>query len=68
MIFLPNKMASVKIDGKDYDLETLSDSAKEQLGSLQYVQGEIKKLEAQIAVFKTAAIAYTTELKKQLDD
>ena len=61
-------MATVKIDGKDYDLDDLSDQAKNQLGSLQFVQGEIKRLEAQIAVFKTAAVGYTNELKKEIEE
>lgn len=60
-------MATVKIDGKDYNLDDLSDQAKNQLGSLQFVQGEIKRLEAQIAVFKTAAVGYTNELKKEIE-
>ena len=61
-------MASVTIDGTEYDLDEMSDEAKQQLGSLQFVQGEIRKLEAQIAVYKTASIAYSTELKKKLDN
>ncbi len=61
-------MATVKIDGKDYNLDDLSDQAKNQLGSLQFVQGEIKRLEAQIAVFKTAAVGYTNELKKEIEE
>ena len=60
-------MASVNIDGKEYNLEDLSDKAKEQLGSLQFVQAELKRLEGQIAVFRTAAVGYTNELKKELE-
>ena len=60
-------MASVTIDGKEYDVDSLSDEAKKQLGSLQFVQGEINKLNAQIAVYKTAAVAYTAALKKEID-
>ena len=61
-------MATVTIDGKEYDLDSLSKEAKEQLASLQFVQGEIKRLEAQIAVFKTAAVGYTNELKKEIEE
>ena len=60
-------MASVTIDGKEYDVDSLSDEAKKQLGSLQFVQGEINKLNAQIAVCRTAAVAYTAALKKEID-
>ena len=61
-------MASVTIDGKDYDLEDLSDKAKEQLGSLQFVQSEVNKLNAQLAVLKTAQAAYSSALKNEIDN
>ena len=37
-------MASIEIDGKDYDLDQLSDESKKQVSSLQFVQNEIKRL------------------------
>ena len=61
-------MASVNIDGKDYNIDDLSDEAKSQLGSLQFVQGELKKLEGQMAVYRTAASAYSSALKNELED
>ena len=60
-------MANVTIDGTEYNLDDLSDGAKQQLGSLQFAQGEIRRLEGQLAVYKTAAIAYSTELKNQIE-
>ena len=59
-------MATITIDGKEYESDELSDSAKQQLVSLQFVQTEIKRLESQIAVCKTAAVAYTNALKEQI--
>ncbi len=59
-------MAKVNIDGKDYEFDDLSEKAKAQLLSLQFVQGELKRLEAQIAVFKTAEVGYLRELKDQI--
>ena len=59
-------MAKVNIDGKDYEFDDLSEKAKAQLLSLQFVQGELKRLEAQIAVFKTAEVGYMRELKEQI--
>tara|TARA_B100000214_G_C23887786_1_gene590300 strand:- start:226 stop:405 length:180 start_codon:yes stop_codon:yes gene_type:complete len=59
-------MASVTIDGKEYNLEDLSDDAKNQLASLQFAQSEIKKLEGHLAIFKTAASAYSNSLKSLL--
>ncbi len=61
-------MANITIDGKDYNVDDLSDEAKGQLISLQFAQGEIKKLEAQMAVYKTAAQAYSVALKGLLDN
>ena len=61
-------MASIKIDGKDYDLDQLSDESKKQLSSLQFVQNEVKRLNAQIAVYNTAASAYSAALKNAIGD
>lgn len=61
-------MANVTIDGKEYNLDDLSDNAKQQLASLQFVQSEIKRQEGQLAVYKTAAAAYSNALKNELND
>ena len=60
-------MAKVNIDGKEYEFDDLSDEAKAQVVSLQFVQGELKRLDAQIAVFKTAEVGYLRELKEQIN-
>ena len=60
-------MATVKIDGKEYDVDSLSKETKEQLGSLRFVQGEIQRLKAQMAVYQTAASAYSNSLKNSID-
>ena len=56
-------MANITIDGKDYDLNDLNDKAKEQLANLQFVQNEMKKIEAQLGVYKTAASVFSSLLK-----
>ena len=61
-------MAKVNIDGKEYEFDELSDKAKANLVSLQFVQGELKRLDAQVAVFKTAEVGYVRELKNELDN
>ncbi len=61
------KMPNITIDGKDYDLDGLSDKAKEQLASIQFVQSELKKLEGQMNVYRTASAAYSMALKKELN-
>lgn len=59
-------MAIVKIDGKEFDLDSLSEDAKKQLQSLQFVDTEISRMTAQIAVFKTARIAYAKALNQSI--
>ncbi len=61
-------MSTVNIDGKDYEFENLSDKAKSTLVSLQFVQSELIKTNAQIAAYKTAENAYKVSLKKELDE
>ncbi len=59
-------MTLVKIDNQTYELELLSDHAKAQLASLRFVDAELQRLDAQIAVLKTARIAYANALKEAL--
>ena len=60
-------MATITVDGKEYDLDGLNENAKMQLANLQFVQAEIKRLEANMAVFKTAASSYSNALKNELE-
>ncbi len=59
-------MTPIKIDDKDYDLETLSDEAKNQLVSLQFVDAELQRVNAQAAVLQTARLVYANALKQAL--
>ena len=61
-------MANITIDGKEYNLDEMSNTCKEQLASLQFAQNEIKRLEGQLAISKTAAVAYSAALKNELDN
>ena len=60
-------MASVTIDNKEYNLDELSDTAKQNLGSLQVVQNEINRLKGMLAIMQTAQSAYSTVLKQELE-
>lgn len=60
-------MATITIDGKEYDTDTLSDETKAQLGSLRYVDSELARLDAQVAALQTARIAYARALKETLE-
>ena len=61
-------MPEITIDDKKYNSEDLSEKAQKSLVSLQFVNSEIQKLEAQISVFKTAQAAYSQSLKLQLEE
>ena len=51
-------MSTINIDDKDYDLDTLSDEAKAQLTSLQFVDAELQRHNGKAAIIQTARIAY----------
>lgn len=59
-------MALIKIDGVEYDFDTFSDNAKAQLASAQFVDSELARLQAQMAAYQTARIAYANALKAAL--
>jgi hypothetical protein len=51
-------MATIKIDNKEYDLDTLSDECKAQLASIQFVEQELARLQTEAAALQTAKAAY----------
>ena len=59
-------MTTLKIDNTEYDLDSLSNEAKAQLASLQFVDQELARLQAQMAVLQTARSAYLNGLKSLL--
>ena len=59
-------MPILKIDNKEYDLDTLSDECKAQLASIQFVEQELARLQAQAAAYQTARQAYANALKQAL--
>ena len=59
-------MATVTIDEKEYDLAALSDEAKAQIASINFVDSEMQRLHAQMAVLQTARLAYAHELNRAL--
>jgi len=60
-------MATITIDDKEYDVDSLSEESKEQLVSLRYVDSELARLQAQAATLQTARIAYGRALKQTLE-
>ena len=60
-------MPTIKIDEREYDMDKMSAEAKAQFTSIQFVEAELERLNAQIAVLKTAQAAYVKALKELLD-
>jgi Family of unknown function (DUF6447) len=59
-------MTTITIDNQSYELESLTDEAKAQLGSLQFVDSEIGQLQARLAAMQTARMAYARALSEAL--
>lgn len=59
-------MPMIKIDDKEYDTEELSEGALTELNSLQFVDQEILRLQAQTAAMQTARNAYARALEALL--
>ena len=59
-------MTTITIDDIAYDLDTLSADAKAQLLSIQFVDQELARLQAQSAALQTARIAYAKALSEAL--
>lgn len=60
-------MPKITVDGIDYNTEDLSDNGKAQLASLQFLEVQMKKLKAEIAVYTTARNSYVSALKAELE-
>ena len=58
----------VTIDGKEYNLDELSEKAKKNLASLQFVDTQINQLNNEWAISDTARIGYMNALKKEIKD
>ena len=61
-------MTIIRINDKDYELDSLSNEAKAQVASLQFVDFELERLKAQTAIAQTARMAYSKALNELLVD
>lgn len=57
---------TIKVDNKEYEIESLSDDTKAHLVSIQAVDRRLKDLKEQTAILQTARVGYTTALKTLL--
>ena len=60
-------MPKITVDGIEYNTEDLSDNGKAQLASLQFLEAQMNKLNAEIAVYETARNSYMSVLKSELN-
>ncbi|OYZ67095.1 MAG: hypothetical protein B7Y17_00445 [Sulfuricurvum sp. 24-42-5] len=59
-------MTTISIDNIEYELTSLSDEAKAQIGSIQAVDQKIADLNTQLAIMTTARNAYAQALQPLL--
>ena len=59
-------MPKITVDDIDYNTEDLTDNGKAQLASLQFLEAQMGKLKAEIAVYTTARNVYSQALKASL--
>ncbi len=61
---MANEDVKITIDNVEYLFNDLSDEAKAQIQSIQFVDQEVGRLNAQLAIVNTAKIAYQNALKE----
>jgi hypothetical protein len=59
-------MPNITIDGKEYDTDQLSDEARNQLISIQFVDRKIQELNLEKAAYQTARNTYARALSEIL--
>jgi hypothetical protein len=57
---------TITIDGNNYELDRLSQTARDTIASLQFVEEQILQTQNEWAICDTARIAYTFALKREL--
>jgi hypothetical protein len=58
---------SITVDGTEYDLDKLSNAAKDQIGNLSFIDNQLQQKQNEFAISDTARLAYTHALKKELE-
>lgn len=60
-------MPKITVEGTDFNTEDMSDHAKAQLASLQFLEVELQNLKREISVYQEAKCSYIQALKAELD-
>lgn len=61
-----NRMAMIKIDGKEYDTDALSQEARDNLTNMRLCDERLNQLKRDAAITQTARNAYAAALKAAL--
>jgi hypothetical protein len=59
-------MPKVTIDGKEYDTETFSEDARNNMLNTKYCDDKLAELKREIAIVQTARNAYAQALQREL--
>ena len=62
----PRTMKTVEVDGKTYEMDSLSDEARAQVNNVAFCDNKMAELNGEIAMIKTARAAYMANLLKAL--
>ena len=62
-----NEKSTIKIDGTEYSLESLSENAQSQIANIRFVDTQVQQLNNELAVADTARMGYTSALKAELE-
>jgi hypothetical protein len=57
---------TITIDGTNYDLDSLSQTARDTIASLQFVEEQILQTRNELAICDTARLAYAGALKREM--
>ena len=60
-------MPKIKLDDIEYNTEDLTDRGKENLASLQYLEGQMNKMRNEMAIYQTAQRTYVSALKAEIE-
>lgn len=60
-------MPKITIDGIDYHSEDLTENGRAQLASLQFLEGQMQRIQHEMAIYQTAQITYAQALKAEIE-
>jgi hypothetical protein len=60
-------VATLTFDGKEYETENMSETARAQMASIALCDRKMRELQAEMAILQTAKRAYALALKGELN-